>query len=114
MASVRTDKVIAYYANPETGKVEKHEMTSVTYEEASRAKTIQGPRGRPVVHKNGEEHLWVRANDDGSMPAGFAKGTKPEDIVDFTPMPFDVKAMDSAPPPALQRDSLRERAAARG
>jgi hypothetical protein len=105
MASVRTDKVIAYYANPETGKVEKHEMTSVTYEEASRAKTIQGPRGRPIVHKNGEEHLWALEPP---------KGTKPEDIVDFTPMPFDVRAMDSAPPPALQRDSLRERAAARG
>lgn len=113
MQRVRTDKVIAYYANP-NGTVEKHEMTSVSYEEASRAKILQGPTGRPMTHKNGEEHLWVRANDDGSMPAAFAKGTKPEDIIDFTPAPFDVKAMDSAPPPALQRDSLRERPSARG
>lgn len=104
MNRVRTDKVICYYANP-NGTVEKHEMTSVTYEEASRPKPLNGPRGRPVLHKNGEEHLWSLEPP---------KGAKLEEIIDFTPLPFDVKAMDSAPPPALQRDSLRERAAARG
>lgn len=105
MPRVSTSKVICYFANPATGKVEKHEMTSVGFEEASRPKFLQNKQGRPYKHVNGEEHLWSLEPP---------KGTKVEDIVDFTPMPFDVKAMDSAPPPALQRDSLRERASARG
>ena len=113
MARVENGMVLAYYANP-NGTVEKHLMTSVSFEEASRPKMLQDKRGRPYKHKNGEEHLWVRANPDGSMPADFAKGKKAEEVVDMTPVPFDVKAFDSLPPPALERSHLRDRPAARG
>lgn len=113
MPRVKTDKVIAFYFNP-NGKVEKHEMTTVNFEEASRPKILQNDRGRPYKHVHGEEHLWIRADENGNLPQSHSKGVKVEEIIDFTPQPFDVKAMDSAPPPALQRDSLRERSLARG
>lgn len=79
--------VIAYYRNPKTGKVEKRQMTSVTYEEASRPMMV----GRERV-TSGEEDLWSLEPPED---------VDPRDIVDLTPQPFLMEIPPPQPPPAF-------------
>ena len=96
----RTDKVICYYANPVSGKVEKHELSSISYEEATRGHVIERKR-----IMSGEEHLWTLEPP---------KGVKSDDILDLSPVPFEVRVVESTGPPVANREHLRERALARG
>jgi hypothetical protein len=79
--------VIAYYRNPKTGKVERYEMASVTYDEASRPMMV----GRERV-VSGEEELWALDPPED---------VDPREIVDHTPQPFVLETPPAQPPPAF-------------
>jgi hypothetical protein len=96
----RTDKVTCYYANPATGVVEKHELSSISWQEATRGHMVERKR-----IMSGEEHLWTLEPP---------KGTKADEILDLSPTPFEVRVVESSGPPVLNREHLREKPAARG
>jgi hypothetical protein len=64
------DLVTCYYRNPTTGKVEKHVLSSASWDD--------------VKHRCVESHLW-----------STEKPEKSDNVVDMTP-----KAVDFTPPPA--------------
>jgi hypothetical protein len=79
--------VIAYYSNPKSGKVERHQMQSVIFEEASRGMYV------------GAE--FVTSEENKNWTPEPPEGADPRDIVDLTPQPFRAEIPPAQPPPAF-------------
>ena len=86
--------VTAYYANPATGKVEKHRLSTITYHEATHAQAINDGKNRVKKVLSGEEHLW-----------SLEPPIEPVEIEDMTPGGFEAMLKETSPsnpPPAIE------------
>lgn len=80
-----TGWVDCFYANPKTGKVEKHRLSTVSFEEATRPRRIGDGSNRVETIASGEEHLWTLDPPDGA------------EIVDLSPASFEQILSETAP-----------------